>query len=199
MRKIFLLYLSKQILILAPIYKAKWREQIVAFKCWLPKPDPFLKDAEIIVSLKPHKNLIAIYGVCVNTENPIGLVMEYIPTGNLKKYLETHVLNLSQKLTIAKHVALGVKSLHSDRRYILKFFFYFSSPYIKLNFKSIFRFHRNLTAEHVLITEGKRGIFAQISPFSSGRLIDLKNESIWHLPPETLTNRVFNFDTDAWM
>lgn len=42
----------------ANIYKAQWRQQTVAFKCWLANVDSFVTEAPYLMSIRPHKHLV---------------------------------------------------------------------------------------------------------------------------------------------
>ncbi|KAL8482323.1 hypothetical protein ACS0TY_028480 [Phlomoides rotata] len=74
--------------------------------------ESFVTETEILSSIR-HRNLIRVFGCCVNAEFK-ALVLAYMPNGSLEKllYSDTYYLNLVQRLNIAVDVALALEYLH---------------------------------------------------------------------------------------
>ncbi|KAL8485719.1 hypothetical protein ACS0TY_027849 [Phlomoides rotata] len=74
--------------------------------------ESFVTETEILSSVR-HRNLIRVFGCCVNAEFK-ALVLAYMPNGSLEKllYSDTYYLNLVQRLNIAVDVALALEYFH---------------------------------------------------------------------------------------
>ncbi|KAL8482274.1 hypothetical protein ACS0TY_028436 [Phlomoides rotata] len=81
--------------------------------------ESFVTETEILSSIR-HRNLIRVFGCCVNAEFK-ALVLAYMPNGSLEKllYSDTYYLNLVQRLNIAVDVALALECLHHHHTFLV--------------------------------------------------------------------------------
>jgi len=73
----------------------RWRQYRVALKFCQNKGkmDEFMREANLMISLPPHPNVVRMYGVSIDSTQPI-IVMEYCAGGSLDKLLfdtEEHI------------------------------------------------------------------------------------------------------------
>ncbi|KAF0553680.1 kinase-like protein [Gigaspora margarita] len=99
------------------IYKAKWKEEVVALK--IPKPNRdkkyIIKELQLFENFDYHEKIIKFYGTTKDNENQINFILEYAEDGNLRDYLDKNKkLGWSDKLNIAKEIAEGLNFLHSN-------------------------------------------------------------------------------------
>ena len=90
-----------------------WRKQPVAIKQMIQIHEltdkqikEFKKETEIMMRLRPHSNVVALFGVC--TKNMLCIVTEYLPNGNLEKYLQSHKIDNNTLLRMSKEICAGM-------------------------------------------------------------------------------------------
>uniref|UniRef100_A0A1J3JCH4 Protein NSP-INTERACTING KINASE 2 n=1 Tax=Noccaea caerulescens TaxID=107243 RepID=A0A1J3JCH4_NOCCA len=107
--------------------------------CKSEEPE-FLKGLNMLASLK-HENLARLRGFCCSRgRGECFLIYDFAPNGNLLSYLDladgdTHVLDWSTRVSIAKGIAKGIAYLHSYKG---------NKPALV---------HQNISAEKVLIDQ----------------------------------------------
>lgn len=101
------------------IYKGKWRGQNVAIKKLLPdrligEREGAIREAQIVVGIRPHLNVIRILGVCI-TDEDIYIVMNLMYT-SLDKLLydSTNVIEPKDIYKIVKGVVAGMVHLENE-------------------------------------------------------------------------------------
>lgn len=104
------------------IYQGVWKNKDVAIKVLKPALDSssFEEEKNIMFALTElaksnphsHSHIVKLYGVIENAKNR-GLVMEYMPDGNLRQYIkiERDIFRLDR---IALDIALGLLFLHEN-------------------------------------------------------------------------------------
>ncbi|KAL6064786.1 receptor protein-tyrosine kinase [Balamuthia mandrillaris] len=78
----------------------------------------FQHEVETLQNLRPHPNVVLLYGVCMGSQTPLCIVTELLPRGSLSDYLhsdEGQQLSPLDMLRIAKGVAAGMMHLHAER------------------------------------------------------------------------------------
>ncbi len=63
------------------VYKARWRDEEVAVKTLKQADDArrqaFIREASLMITIKPHKNIVKLYGICHFKNQPLAIVTEY--------------------------------------------------------------------------------------------------------------------------
>ncbi|XP_013793832.2 tyrosine-protein kinase transmembrane receptor Ror-like, partial [Limulus polyphemus] len=154
----------------------------------------FQREAELMSDLH-HPNIVCLLGACTR-EEPLCLLFEYMPKGDLHEYLISHsprscvgssedkvyqILELSDFLHITQQIADGMEYLASNH-------------YV----------HRDLAARNCLVGEG---IEVKISDFGLSRDIyssdyyRVQSKSLlpvrW-MPPESVLYGKFTTESDVW-
>jgi len=135
----------------AIVYKAKWNDQIVAYKVFkgINQDDikGFEKEAQIMLESN-HPKIVRLYRICIKQES-FGMLMEFMEFGSLKTVLaeKTIELNWQSKWSIAYDVASALKFLHSKKV-----------------------FHRDIKTDNVLLYEQKGGIHAKLADFGLSKI-----------------------------
>eukprot|EP01114_Cavostelium_apophysatum_P019655 TRINITY_DN6398_c0_g2_i2.p1 TRINITY_DN6398_c0_g2~~TRINITY_DN6398_c0_g2_i2.p1 ORF type:complete len:581 (+),score=69.96 TRINITY_DN6398_c0_g2_i2:508-2250(+) len=158
------------------VFKAEWRNQAVAVKQVKSEvnSDEFLKEAHLMLSLRPHENVIQLLGVVMSPN--ICIVLRYCEGGSLLEYLrKEYEIAWNVKLEIMKGIAAGMSHLHREKI-----------------------IHRDLAARNVLLN-GK--LEAVVSDFGFARLLDTANDigvtknnvgPVKHMAPESLVDLVYS-------
>ncbi|KAL6052703.1 protein kinase [Balamuthia mandrillaris] len=101
------------------VWKAKWRNSTVVVKKFFfqtlskQQLEDFLHESMIMMTLRPHANVVQFLGVCLRQPN-LCLVSEYIPDGDLLHLLRNNNLFLRTKLELALGIAAGMTHLHKE-------------------------------------------------------------------------------------
>jgi len=97
------------------VYVGKWKKYRVALKFCQNrgKMEEFMREANLMISLPPHRNVVRMYGVSIDGTQPI-IVMEYCGGGSLDKLLYDTEEQISeqQKIRWVHEIALGMRHLH---------------------------------------------------------------------------------------
>lgn len=157
--------------------------------CRSEEPE-FLKGLNMLASLK-HENLARLRGFCCSRgRGECFLIYDYAPNGNLLSYLDlkdgdTHVLDWSTRVSIAKGIAKGIAYLHSYKG---------NKPALV---------HQNISAEKVLIDQRYSPLLA-----NSGLHTLLTNDIVFsavkdsaamgYLAPEYTTTGRFTEKSDVY-
>ncbi|KAL6071653.1 non-specific protein-tyrosine kinase [Balamuthia mandrillaris] len=102
------------------VWRAIWRDSEVAVKKLNGMDehelDDFRAEALVMKGLRPHANVIQLYGVCSGEDSPKCIVTEFMQMGNLLSYLRTHADDIepSQMIQWAIDIAAGLRHLHKE-------------------------------------------------------------------------------------
>jgi len=171
------------------VHKAKWHDQTVAVKMLHDDSDKvgldeFQKEADLMIHLKAHQNVLKLIGVAKDPSRPMAIVTEYLELGSLRKLLDDPKIeiNFTQVIRIAKDIARGVQHLHAEKIY-----------------------HRDLSARNILVTENKKGWICKVADFGLSRFADSHEATTksdtgplkW-MAPESLLEKKYSAKSDAW-
>jgi len=168
------------------VYLAKWRLQEVAVK--KIKTDlnekqkgDFIKEAELMKSLRPHKNVVTLLGVCYN---PACIVTDYLPNGTVYHYLRNRDVQIdgAMVLKMARDVCAGMSHLHAEGIV-----------------------HRDLAARNLLLT---KTLEVKVSDFGMSRvlLVGQANSAVtqtdvgplkW-MAPESILEKTYSTKSDVY-
>jgi len=167
------------------VYKGRWRNLEVAVKKMGGLTDEqlnlFIQEAELLISIHPHENVILMYGVC---RIPACIVTKFHKNGNLLRYLQVgKPLTNVQIFGIIKGIAAGMSHLHSEKI-----------------------IHRDLAARNILLTASMEAV---VSDFGFARAVASENDSrstqtqafygpLKWMAPEALERQVYSVKTDVW-
>jgi hypothetical protein len=79
----------------------------------------FFAEASLMLSIKPHINIVRTYGMCQEAHN-LSMVMELIPNGSLDKLLERDEISSEKQMDdvlffkLARGIAVGMRQLSSQ-------------------------------------------------------------------------------------
>jgi serine/threonine protein kinase len=166
----------------------KWKKYRVALKfCQSSgKMEEFLREANLMISLPPHPNVVRMYGISIDGNQPI-IVMEYCAGGSLDKLLfdERAEISMEQKIEWVREIAEGMCHLH------------------KYNIV-----HRDLAARNILLSQPyPKNTHLKISDFGMSRVLqqDIEGKTMnpvgplrW-MAPESLSKQVYSKKSDVWM
>jgi predicted Ser/Thr protein kinase len=166
----------------------KWKRYQVALKFCQNKGkmEEFLREANLMISLPPHPNVVRMYGVSVDGTQPI-IVLEYCTGGSLDKLLfdtEEHISD-EQKIRWVHEIALGMCHLHKHNIV-----------------------HRDLAARNILLSQPNLAdAQPKIADFGMSRVLQQNiegrtsnfNGPIRWMAPESLAKQVYSKKSDVWM
>jgi len=145
----------------------------------MTKKTEFLKEAELLMSLRPHKNVTAFLGFVVQ---PLCIITEFLAGGSLEGFLASEAkLDMRQVIDFAKDITAGMVHLHSEGI-----------------------IHRDLASRNLLLDD-KLGI--KISDFGLSRVIGGKGESgvtksetgpLKFMSPEALVHQRYSSKSDVY-
>eukprot|EP01114_Cavostelium_apophysatum_P012180 TRINITY_DN2702_c0_g3_i1.p1 TRINITY_DN2702_c0_g3~~TRINITY_DN2702_c0_g3_i1.p1 ORF type:complete len:801 (-),score=165.69 TRINITY_DN2702_c0_g3_i1:48-2450(-) len=165
------------------VVKGYWRNHDVAVK-QIRKVDSislqaFIEEAQVMLRLRPHGNIVQLLGIC---RNPPAIVMRFYENGSLLGYLQDNPnLPWKFKLEVMSGIAAGMAHLHAEGV-----------------------IHRDLAARNVLLSGKLEPI---VSDFGFARLVQAETGvsttyssvgPLKHMPPESLTDRIYSTKTDAY-
>jgi len=166
------------------VYLGKWNKIPVALKfCGVAGSiNEFIDEANIMISLPPHPNVIQMYGVSHDGPHLV-LVLEYCPGGSLDKLLfdEMRELSEDEMLKLVRRIAAGLRHLHSYNI-----------------------IHRDLAARNILLS--KKGE-PKIADLGMSRLLVEGYEGqtvtdvgpVRWMAPESLKYNIYSRKSDVWM
>jgi len=166
----------------------KWKQYRVALKFCQNKGmmDEFMREANLMMSLPPHPNVVRMYGVSIDSTQPI-IVMEYCPGGSLDKLLydtEEHISD-EQKIRWVHEISMGMRHLHKHNIV-----------------------HRDLAARNILLSQvNLADAQPKISDFGMSRVLQQDIEArtmnkigpIRWMAPESIEQQVYSKKSDVWM
>ncbi|KAL6066360.1 Tyrosine-protein kinase BTK [Balamuthia mandrillaris] len=175
------------------VFKGKWRNTQVAIKTIrqdvsylsAKELDEFKSEAKLMMNMRPHANLVQLFGVCTKPFNPLVIVLEFLEGGSLYNLLHSDKeLDLKLALSIARETAAGMHHLHTEDIC-----------------------HRDLAARNLLITShNPEFCHVKITDFGMSRFADTDSDNFtknktgplkW-MPPESMQHQKYNAKTDVW-
>jgi hypothetical protein len=165
----------------------KWKKYQVALKFCQNKGkmDDFMREANLMISLPPHPNIVRMYGVSIDGTQPI-IVMEYCAGGSLDTLLfdENKPITNEQKFGWVNEIARGMLHLHKHNIV-----------------------HRDLAARNILLSRPYPNGQPKISDFGMSRVLQQDIESktlniigpIRWMAPESIGHQVYSKKSDVWM
>jgi mitogen-activated protein kinase kinase kinase 9 len=166
----------------------KWKKYRVALKFCQNrgKMEEFLREANLMISLPPHPNVVRMYGVSIDGTQPI-IVMEYCAGGSLDKLLydSQEQISKEQKMRWVHEIALGMCHLHKHNIV-----------------------HRDLAARNILLLHPyPNDSHLKISDFGMSRVLRQSIEGktlnrigpIRWMAPESIRDQVYSKYSDVWM
>jgi len=175
------------------VYKGRWRDQDVAIKQLLREEalnpaqvEEFHREATLMVTIKPHQNVLKLLGVCMEPENPLAIVTEFCELGSLRDLLDKKDTQISflQVIKIAGDIAKGMQHLHQEKIY-----------------------HRDLSARNILVSDSKYGWVCKVADFGLSRTVaeaaqegTTKSDTgpLKWMAPESLLKKKYSSKSDAW-
>ncbi|KAL6063202.1 Tyrosine-protein kinase abl1 [Balamuthia mandrillaris] len=171
------------------VWKGTWRETTVAIKMFNSIMDSetskanFKAESDIMKNLRPHTNVIQLFGVSMEEGTPWCLVTEFLAAGNLLCFLQNLKPNeLDEEefkrmaVRMAREIATGMHHLHSENIV-----------------------HRDLAARNVLLT---RDHSIKVSDFGLSTLESDEEKAhaipVRWTPPEYFAKRIFDKKSDVW-
>jgi len=165
------------------IYKGQWRGSFVAIKkvrFGLGKAETAdaLREARILMRLRPHSNIVQLQGISVSPQNEQCIIFEYCAGKSVKYILDKGVmLERSQIINIARGIAAGILHLHLQ----------------KIT-------HRDLAARNILLDSD---LNPKISDFgfannSEKEEVNTSNAPIRWWSPESVVNHIYTEKSDVW-
>jgi len=171
------------------VFRGKWRMQTVAIKQLLDKSmtqkqfDEFYGECELMMNLRPHKNIVQLLGICIDPNKPLCIVTDFVKCGSLYGTLMNKKQTFGWKFVVKvlEGITAGMYHLHSEK--IL---------------------HRDLAARNVLLSETYE---AKVSDFGLSKKVlnpdEEKQEQFFrgafkYMAPESLTENVFSVKSDMW-
>eukprot|EP01114_Cavostelium_apophysatum_P024653 TRINITY_DN971_c1_g1_i1.p1 TRINITY_DN971_c1_g1~~TRINITY_DN971_c1_g1_i1.p1 ORF type:complete len:829 (+),score=178.93 TRINITY_DN971_c1_g1_i1:47-2533(+) len=147
--------------------------------------EEFKKEAALMLALKPHDNVVKLFGICSDEKFPMAIVTEFLEMGSLKSLLDDKAINLSflQIIQAAKDIAMGMRHLHAEKIY-----------------------HRDLSARNILVTKSKKGGFiCKVADFGLSRMSDSVEATTrsdtgplkW-MSIESLIEKKYSAKSDVW-
>uniref|UniRef100_UPI00358F9C03 tyrosine-protein kinase JAK2 n=1 Tax=Myxine glutinosa TaxID=7769 RepID=UPI00358F9C03 len=143
----------------------------------------FEKEIDILKSL-PHENIVRYMGICRSTGGSVKLVMEFLPFGSLRDYLQKSKdeFNTKRLLLFSWQIAKAMEFLGS-KRFV----------------------HRDLAARNILVESHTK---VKIGDFGLSRQLPLDHEyyrpkqpgesPIYWYAPESLCENKFSTASDGW-
>jgi len=166
----------------------KWKKYRVAVKFCQNrgKMEEFMREANLMISLPPHPNVVRMYGLSIDGTQPV-IVMEYCAGGSLDKWLYDQRQQISdqQKIRWVHEIAMGMSHLHKHNIV-----------------------HRDLAARNILLSQPNlANAQPKIADFGMSRVLQQNSEGktltsfgpLRWMAPESLRERVYSKKSDVWM
>jgi type II secretory pathway pseudopilin PulG len=170
------------------VYVGKWKKYRVALKFCQNngKIEEFMREANLIILLPPHPNVVRMYGVSIDGPQPI-IVMEYCAGGSLDKLLydREQIISNEQKLRWVYEIALGMSHLHK-----------YNIVHRDLAARNILLSHSNLIDAHLKISDF--GMSRVLQQNIEGRTLNPFGPIRW-MAPESIRDQIYSKKSDLWM
>ncbi len=166
------------------VYLGVWKQSHVAIKFCKRSLDidEFLREAEVMLAIRPHPNIVQVLGV--STDGPqIALVLEFCQGGSLDTLLfdKEDEISPAQRIKLAAGIAAGIYHLHQSNIV-----------------------HRDLASRNVLLTGDNQ---PKIADFGMSRLLQTDKDTgatksdtgpIRWMAPESLRDKSYSTKSDVW-
>ncbi|KAL6079714.1 non-membrane spanning protein tyrosine kinase [Balamuthia mandrillaris] len=106
------------------VWRGLWRNSEVAIKQVSglgseKSLEAFKAEVELMKRLRPHANVVLLMGVCMEEGHPFCLVTEFLPKGDLLRFLQSKEGKKAMKdektlLRMAREIAAGMSHLHAE-------------------------------------------------------------------------------------
>jgi predicted Ser/Thr protein kinase len=161
----------------------QWSGATVALKFCKEKEglEDFWKEANLMIELPPHPNVVQMFGVSTDGTQPV-LVLEYCGGGSLDKLLffSEQPMNETQNIILVKGIAAGMLHLHNHNI-----------------------IHRDLAARNILLSDAGH---PKISDFGMSRILQKEDEGqtktnigpVRWMAPESLAKQTYSKKSDVW-
>jgi serine/threonine protein kinase len=170
------------------VFIGQWRMSRVAVKQLLLRQDKmtdeqmaeFMGECELMMRLRPHKNVVLLLGVVIDPAQPLCLVTDYQANGSLHSLLKSdRAIGWEMTLRILEGVAAGMYHIHEEK--IL---------------------HRDLAARNVLLSESMDAMVADFG-LSAQTTAGETQETVFrgalkYMAPESLRHNMFSTKSDVW-
>jgi hypothetical protein len=166
----------------------RWRQYRVALKFCQNKGkmEEFMREANLMISLPPHPNVVRMYGISIDGTQPI-IVMEYCAGGSLDKWLYDRDTTISneQKLRWVHEIAMGMNHLHK-----------YNIVHRDVAARNILPSHPNLNDAHLKISDF--GMSRVLQQGIEGKTLNRMGPIRW-IAPESIEKQVYSKKSDVWM
>lgn len=164
------------------VFIGEWQKTKVALKInMMAQGTEFEKEARLMVAMRPHPNVVQLYGISTDGPNPV-MIIEFCEGGSLDTKLYKARVNLSLKsqLQLISGIAKGLLHLHTNKIV-----------------------HRDLAARNILLVHGK----PKISDFGMSRQLEGVSKAgqtkttvgpVRWMAPESLSDLSYSPQSDVW-
>jgi len=166
------------------VFLGVWKQSHVAIKFCKRSLDieEFLREAEVMISIRPHPNIVQVLGV--STDGPqIALVLEFCQGGSLDTLLfdKDDELGAAKTIKLSAGIAAGIYHLHQSNIV-----------------------HRDLASRNVLLTGDHQ---PKIADFGMSRLLQTEKDTgatksdtgpVRWMAPESLREKKYSIKSDVW-
>jgi len=175
------------------VFKGVWRNTVVAIKTLrqdvtyltASELEEFRREAKTMMNMRPHANVVQLFGVCTRPYSPLAIVVEFLEGGSLVDFLKSGAsIDLEMALKMARDTAAGVAHLHAEGVV-----------------------HRDLAARNLLLSSTHREyLHVKVSDFGMSRFTEADEDNVtkcktgplkW-MPPESLQEQRYSFKSDVW-
>ncbi|XP_070548615.1 uncharacterized protein [Ptychodera flava] len=157
-----------------------------------------IRELDIMKRLRPHPRVVQLLACCtLPKREPIFLIVEYLPNGSLKGYLQKNRPTANTPMTDPMERSRNLTD--KDR---IKFAYQVADGMTFLHENNLI--HRDLASRNILVTND---VNCKISDFGLARNIGPSQEYVMQSPgtlplrweaPESLTSNVYTFKSDVW-
>eukprot|EP00029_Vermamoeba_vermiformis_P001200 TRINITY_DN1136_c0_g1_i1.p1 TRINITY_DN1136_c0_g1~~TRINITY_DN1136_c0_g1_i1.p1 ORF type:complete len:969 (-),score=158.75 TRINITY_DN1136_c0_g1_i1:37-2943(-) len=164
------------------VFIGEWQKTKVALKLnMMAQGTEFEKEARLMVTMRPHPNVVQLYGISTDGPNPV-MIIEFCEGGSLDTKLYKARVNLAFKsqLQLISGIAKGLLHLHRNKIV-----------------------HRDLAARNILLAHGK----PKISDFGMSRQLEGLSKAgqtkttvgpVRWMAPESLSDLSYSPQSDVW-
>lgn len=150
-----------------------------------------LEELEVMKMLEPHPNVVTLIGCCAE-QDPVLLIMEFIPNGTLQNYLRESRVDLNYGNQLQGNSRLTSHDLITFAYQVAKGMEYLSSKGV---------IHRDLAARNILVGYNKVCKIADFGFAKYDHIYERKSEGrlpIRWMAVESLTDFIFTTKSDVW-
>jgi predicted Ser/Thr protein kinase len=161
------------------VFLGEWQMTQVALKVsGMTSSEEFIREAQLLINLRPHPNVVQILGVSTDGLNVV-MIMEYCDGGSLD-HLVKNEISMQTKIKYLSGIAKGVYHLHKNNI-----------------------IHRDLAARNILLSRGE----PKISDFGMSRKVQEAASHgqtrstigpLRWMAPESLKSSQYSSKSDVW-